>query len=300
MVNRSKQKIAIKAVHKDSIFGIFRKVYKRFIRIRGNPREVALGFALGIFVGMTPTMGVQTPIAIFFAALCGWSKLSAAIGVWISNPLTAPVIYGVTYITGAKMMHLAPVFKLPLSPTWSTLKAMLMKAPQALGAMTVGGIVIGLPLAVLAYYLSYGAVEKYQKDVKEKLVRQKAKLADTKEKVKKKVLERKAQSAEEDGLMPADRRQRTEDRRQRTENRGLGKDDRRKRTDDRRQSAEDRCQMTEDRWEMTDDRCQMPDDRERSAGDSEKMTAGSAQVAEDKTPDPNIQMTKTKESDFEF
>jgi hypothetical protein len=30
------------------------------------------------------------------------------------------------------------------------------------------------------------------------------------------------------------------------------------------------------------------------------MTAGSAQVAEDKTPDPNIQMTKTKESDFEF
>jgi hypothetical protein len=235
LVNRSKQKIAIKAVHKDSIFGIFRKVYKRFIRIRGNPREVALGFALGIFVGMTPTMGVQTPIAIFFAALCGWSKLSAAIGVWISNPLTAPVIYGVTYITGAKMMHLAPVFKLPLSPTWSTLKAMLMKAPQALGAMTVGGIVIGLPLAVLAYYLSYGAVEKYQKDVKEKLVRQKAKLAGTKEKVKKKVLERKAQSAEEDGLMPEDGVQMSAVRDQWTE---------------------DGCQMTEDRCQMTENGAQ--------------------------------------------
>ena len=226
MVNRSKHKIAVKAVQKDSLFDIIRKVYERFIRIRGNPREVALGFALGVFVGMTPTMGVQTPIAIFFAALCGWSKLSAAVGVWISNPLTAPVIYGVSYITGAKMMHLAPVFNMPLSPSWSTLKAMLLKAPQALGAMTVGGIVIGLPLAVLAYYLAYGAVEKYQKNVKEKLVRQKAKLAATKKKVKKKVLERKVHTAVGDGQV-AEARELT--------------------TDDSGQTPEDTGQMPEDR-----------------------------------------------------
>ena len=187
----------------DSIrFGIIRKVYERFIRIRGKPREVALGFALGLFIGMTPTIGVQMPIAIFFAALCKWSKLSAAIGVWISNPLTAPLIYGLTYVTGAKLMSLDPVFNMPLSPTWSTLKAMLQKAPQALGAMTVGGAIIGLPLAVIGYYLSYEAVQKYQNDVKDKLVRQRAKLADTKEKVKKKVLERKIHKGEDGVLKP--------------------------------------------------------------------------------------------------
>jgi len=201
LVNRSKHKIEIKAIQKDNLFGIIRKVYERFIRIRGNPREVALGFAVGVFVGMTPTMGVQMPIAIFFAILCKWSKLSAAIGVWISNPLTAPMIYGVTYITGAKLMHLDPVFSMPLSPTWSTLKAMLLKAPQALGAMTVGGAIIGLPLAIIGYYLSYAAVEKYQKDVKAKLVRRKARLAETKDKMKKKVLERKIQKAGDGGQM---------------------------------------------------------------------------------------------------
>jgi len=233
LVNRSKHKIAVKAVQKDSLFAIIRKVYERFIRIRGNPREVALGFALGVFVGMTPTMGVQTPIAIFFAALCGWSKLSAAVGVWVSNPLTAPVIYGVTYITGAKMMHLAPVFNLPLSPSWSTLKAMLLKAPQALGAMTVGGIVIGLPLAVLAYYLAYGAVEKYQKDLKTKIARRKVKLSETREKLKKKVLERKIQTADGGGQM--------------TEDGGQTKEDRGQKAEDRVQSTEDREQMAEDR-----------------------------------------------------
>ena len=196
MVNRSDKHIEIKAIQKENLVSLIRRVYERFIRIRGEPREVALGFALGIFVGMTPTIGVQTPIAIFLAALFKWGKLSAAIGVWISNPLTAPIIYSVTYITGAKLLSLDPVFNMPLSPTWSTLKAMLQKAPQALGAMTVGGAIIGIPIAIISYYLSYVALEKYQKDVKEKFARQKAKLADTKEKVKKKMDERKIHKAE--------------------------------------------------------------------------------------------------------
>jgi uncharacterized protein (DUF2062 family) len=196
LVNRSDKHIEIKAVQKENLVSLIRRVYERFIRIRGEPREVALGFALGIFVGMTPTIGVQTPIAIFLAALFKWSKLSAAIGVWISNPLTAPVIYSVTYITGAKLLSLNPVFNMPLSPTWSTLKAMLQKAPQTLGAMTVGGAIIGIPIAIISYYLSYVALEKYQKDVKAKLASQKAKLADTREKVKKKMVERKIHKAE--------------------------------------------------------------------------------------------------------
>ena len=196
MVNRLDKQSEIEAVQKENLASIIRRLYERFIMIRGEPREVALGFALGIFVGMTPTVGVQTPIAIFIAALFKWSKLSAAIGVWISNPLTVPLIYGVTYITGAKLLSLDPVFDMPLSPTWSTLKVMLQKAPQAFGAMTVGGALLGIPLAIISYYLSYAAVDRYQKDVKEKLVRQKAKLADTKEKVKKKIEERKIHKAE--------------------------------------------------------------------------------------------------------
>jgi hypothetical protein len=51
-------------------------------------------------------------------------------------------------------------------------------------------------LAIFSYYLSYAAVDKYQKDLKEKLARQKVKLAGTKEKVKKKMEERKIHKAE--------------------------------------------------------------------------------------------------------
>jgi uncharacterized protein (DUF2062 family) len=219
LVNKTDNQIEIKAVEKESLLNIIRRLYERFLRIRGEPREVALGFALGIFVGMTPTIGVQTPIAIFLAALFKWSKLSSAIGVWISNPLTAPILYGVTYITGAKILSLEPVFSMPLSPTWSTFKAMLQKAPQAFGAMTVGGALLGIPLAIVSYYLAYVAVEKYQTDVKKKLARQKARLSDTKAKVKQKIEKRKIPKAEVKSKNSEDMRQTAEARGQKKKHR---------------------------------------------------------------------------------
>ena len=169
---------------------LLRRAYGRFVKIRGRPREIALGFALGVFIGMTPTMGIQMPIAIFFAALFKWSKISAAFGVWITNPFTSPFIYGITYIVGAKLLGLKASIALPQDFTWSIVREMLKNAPVIFGALTVGGILVGLPLAVLSYYLSFAAVNKYQQRVKEKVAAQKARLVNTKKKVKEKIRKR--------------------------------------------------------------------------------------------------------------
>lgn len=86
------------------------KTYIRFLKLRGEPREIALGFALGVFIAFSPTIGVQMVLAIFLAALLKWSKLAVAVAVWISNPLTAPFIYGVTYCyrcSAARHPHIA-------------------------------------------------------------------------------------------------------------------------------------------------------------------------------------------------
>ena len=172
---------------KDNLLNIIHRIYERFVKIRGRPREIALGFALGIFIGMTPTMGIQMPIAIFFAAMFKWSKISAVFGVWITNPLTSPFIYSITYIVGVKLLGLKATLTLPDDLTWSIVKEILKNAPVIFGALTVGGIIIGLPLAILSYYLSYAAVNKYQQRIKDKMAAQKARLVITKERVKKKI-----------------------------------------------------------------------------------------------------------------
>jgi uncharacterized protein (DUF2062 family) len=88
------------------LYAAWRKVYERILKIRGEPREIALGMGLGLFVAMSPTMGFQMVIAIFLATLFKWNKIAAALGVWLTNPLTAPFIYGLTYLVGSFVIGL--------------------------------------------------------------------------------------------------------------------------------------------------------------------------------------------------
>ena len=182
MVSRGKKGIN----NKNRLLSPFKKVYERFIKIRGEPRKIALGFALGLFVGMSPTMGLQIAIAVFFAALFKWNKISAAIGVWITNPVTAPFIYGMTYVTGARLLGIKKTYILNSEINLDTINKILQKAPGIFWALIIGGLIIGLPLAIAGYYLSYSAITRYQEGVRKKIAKQKERLALRKIKRKKK------------------------------------------------------------------------------------------------------------------
>ncbi len=187
-INEKKNQI----VSNNKVLTSLKKGYRRFLKIRGHPNEIALGLALGLFVGMTPSMGFHTAIAVFFAALFKWNKISSAVGVWITNPLTAPVIYGVNYFIGAKLMGLQKVYFFSEAHGFARIYKMMLKAPEIFWALTIGGIVLGLPLAVAGYYFSYSVVQKYQDDIKEKLAKSKEKLAQKKEMRKRKKQKKKA------------------------------------------------------------------------------------------------------------
>ncbi len=168
-----------------------KKSYDRFVKIRGNPKEIALGFALGLFVGMSPTLGIQMFIAVFLAAIFKWSKIAAAAGVWISNPLTAPVLYGITYYTGAKLLDYKMRHPLPRELDMDAALLMLKQAPEILWIMTVGGVILGLPLAVAGYYFALSAVMRYRERIRQTIAREKEVLTRTKENIKKKISQRK-------------------------------------------------------------------------------------------------------------
>jgi uncharacterized protein (DUF2062 family) len=152
----------------------WRKAYQRFLKIRGHPREISLGFALGLFVGMTPFMGLHMAIGVLLASLFKWNKISAALAVWISNPLTAPFIYWMTYIVGAKVLDYENSYALPKQFDLDALLYIIRSAPEIIGVLIVGGIVTGIPLAVAGYFLAYFAIFEYRKNLRPKLPIEKA------------------------------------------------------------------------------------------------------------------------------
>lgn len=173
---------------KDSILSAtIKKFYRRFLTLRGDPRDIALGFALGLFIGMTPSIGFQMVIAATVAAFLKWDKISAAMGVWITNPLTAPFIYSFTYFVGSKIYGTSKVFNPPDEMSISIANKILAKSPGIFYSLTIGGIVLGVPLAVVGYFVSYRLLLKYQERVKNKMARQKEKLTIKKERIKQKL-----------------------------------------------------------------------------------------------------------------
>ena len=154
-----------------------KRAYDRFLRIRGNPNEIAWGLAAGIMVGMTPLIGLHTIIVLFVAALFKWNKISAVLGVYITNPFTAPFVYTLTYYIGAKIIGNGNTFSLPQGEGVMGFLKILLQAPDIFWKMLLGGFILGLPLAIIAYYFSYKVLVKYQEGIKRKLAESKKKRA---------------------------------------------------------------------------------------------------------------------------
>ena len=131
----------------------FRYLYLRFIRLRGTAEEVARGMALGVFIGLTPTMGIQMPIAFFFAMLLKENKIAAVIGVWISNPMTAIPIYTYNFKIGKYLLG-TPDIKMP---DFSSFHEVLVLGYDLMAPLTIGSLVAGAFSAAVAYFITLKA-----------------------------------------------------------------------------------------------------------------------------------------------
>ena len=136
----------------------------RFKRLKGDPRSLAIGFAIGVFVGITPTMPLHTVIILLLTLLTRSSAIAGILSSWlVCNPLTYIPIYYLSLVIGNAVTpyHLnwqkikdALDFLLSaesFSDSFATLSGLGMEASVV---MISGGIVLAIPFAVASYYLS--------------------------------------------------------------------------------------------------------------------------------------------------
>lgn len=137
--------------------------YQRFIKLQASPQAIAGGMALGVFIGMSPFFGLHVIAAIGLAALFKWSKISALIGVQITNALTAPLIYPLNYWVGSKLTGFSGETAWPSEITLTGLMALLRQSNQIILDLVVGGSAIGLPLALGSYVATLRLVNAYRR-----------------------------------------------------------------------------------------------------------------------------------------
>lgn len=142
-----------------------RYYYLRFTRLKGNSRSLAMGTAIGVLIGISPTIPLQTILILAVTMLTRTSAIAGIISSWVvCNPLTYLPIYYFSMIVGN--------YVTPFELSWQRVKTLLesmssdqnfvdsMTAIAGLGfeaivVMIVGGIVLALPFTFASYYLSF-------------------------------------------------------------------------------------------------------------------------------------------------
>jgi uncharacterized protein len=138
-----------------------KKISRGIARLKdlpGDPHYVAKGMAIGVFVAMTPTIPLHTVIALALAFIFRASKIAAAIGVWVSNPLTIPIFYFASYQAGSLLFgHLTTCNGVCESITD------LLKLGGAVALQSIiGGIVIGIGPAAAAYFITRTLIARWK------------------------------------------------------------------------------------------------------------------------------------------
>ena len=137
------------------------------IRIRdlqGEPRYVATGMAIGVFVAVTPTIPFHTVIALALAFILKGSKPAAVIGSWFSNPLTIPLLYYGSFKIGTLLLGEPP----PYDVHFESIPDLLELGLDVTLAMLIGGVLLGIIPAVIAYVVTYRVVKRLRERVRRK------------------------------------------------------------------------------------------------------------------------------------
>lgn len=126
----------------------------RFLNLwksHNTPHEIALGMAIGVFIGITPFYGFHILTGLIAAlAMKRVNKVAIFLGMGISLPPTIPLITWAGYSIGRKMLGSAYP---PLH--WDDFRHYsYADYSNFIYALLVGSFILGTVLSVLFYFLT--------------------------------------------------------------------------------------------------------------------------------------------------
>ena len=136
----------------------FKVKMRQVLAIKDSPRRIATSFAVGVFIGMSPLLGIHTVLGIVIAWQFRLNKLVTLIGVYVTNPWTIIPIYTFGTWVGARLMGIESIIP---SVDWSSITFFgLMGSFRPLVLpFVLGSTLLGFVAAVIGYFVIYNAVK---------------------------------------------------------------------------------------------------------------------------------------------
>lgn len=151
-----------------------RRWFIHLLHLDESVHRIALGAALGMFIALTPTVGVQMLLVFLVTAVIPANRAAGLPMVWVTNPATMVPVYSFNLWVGAKVVGASePVqakFAQALAnlasrdlPPWALVKEWWDVAMSVAVPLWVGSVLVGLAAGVVTYGVMYGLVTAYRR-----------------------------------------------------------------------------------------------------------------------------------------
>ncbi len=137
----------------------FRDKLRQILSVKESPRKIALAFALGVFIGMSPLLGIHTVLGIAAAWIFRLNKFVTVVGVYVTNPWTIVPIYTFGTWVGARLLGIDRIIP---DIDWAnlTMKELLHTFGPLLLPFIVGSTLLGFVSGGVSFFLVYKMVKK--------------------------------------------------------------------------------------------------------------------------------------------
>ncbi len=135
-----------------------RRWLDHLLHTHDTPRRTAAAFAVGVFFGFSPFLGLHTILGLVVAFAFGLNRVAVLLGVYANLPWIVPGYYSVATLLGATLLGvdvppglLKDLRESLADASWGEFRSLARSLTPLLWAFGLGSTIGAVGLAVVAY-----------------------------------------------------------------------------------------------------------------------------------------------------
>jgi uncharacterized protein (DUF2062 family) len=145
----------------------------QMLHTHDTPERTAAAFALGVFFGFSPLLGLHTLLGLVFAFALNLNRVAVLVGIYSNLPWILPAYYTLATALGAAIL------RVPIKPrllgeltaaladgaTWLEFRHLAHALAPLAWAYVLGSLIGAVILSLVAYRLSLTAIVAHRRRV---------------------------------------------------------------------------------------------------------------------------------------
>lgn len=134
---------------------------EQLLHTHDTPRRTAAAYALGVFLGFSPMLGLHTVLGLALAFVFGLNRVAVVLGVYSNLPWLVPAYYTIATIAGAAVLGvdvqpraLEEAMRAVSAVSWGEFGGLARRLAPIMWAYLLGSTAGALLFAAVAYRVS--------------------------------------------------------------------------------------------------------------------------------------------------